>query len=166
MSKKSTANITVILAVNYLRGIERLALTFNAIINQKMNEADSSDIKVECFIYDDLADFRGMEDIELCLIFLNLLENAVEAEKNVSNPMIRFTIFQKAAYTCFKIENVVDKDILSLNPELNTTKDDKQSHGVGLKSVREIIEKHDGIFNIIQNDEWFTVEIMLLKSAV
>ena len=139
---------------------------FNAIINQKMNEADSSDIKVECFIYDDLADFRGMEDIELCLIFLNLLENAVEAEKNVSNPMIRFTIFQKAAYTCFKIENIVDKDILSLNPELNTTKEDKHSHGVGLKSVREIIEKHDGIFNITQNDEWFTVEIMLLKSAV
>ena len=91
---------------------------------------------------------------------------AVEAEKNVSNPMIRFTIFQKAAYTCFKIENIVDKDILSLNPELNTTKDDKQAHGIGLKSVREIIEKHDGIFNITQNDEWFTVEIMLLKSAV
>ncbi len=41
----------------------------------------------------------------------------------------------------------------------------KQLHGIGLKSVREIIEKHDGIFNITQNNEWFTVEIMLLKSA-
>ena len=60
----------------------------------------------------------------------------------------------------------MDKNILSLNPELNTTKDDKQLHGIGLKSVRDIIEKHEGIFNITQNDEWFTVEIMLLKSAV
>ena len=139
---------------------------FNAIINQKMNEAESAGIKVECFIMDDLSEFSGMEDIELCQIFLNLLENAIEAEKSIENPVIRFHIFQKAGYDCFKIENTVDKDVLAVNPELNTTKDDKHLHGIGLRSVREMIEEHDGIFNISQNGEWFTVEIMLLKSAV
>ena len=39
-------------------------------------------------------------------------------------------------------------------------------HGVGLKSVREIIDRHDGIFNVSQNEKWFSAEIMLLKHDV
>ncbi len=39
MSKKSTANITVILAVNYLRGIERLALTIDTSDMKKLTKA-------------------------------------------------------------------------------------------------------------------------------
>ncbi|MBP5431419.1 sensor histidine kinase [Ruminococcus sp.] len=138
---------------------------FNAIINQKMNEAENLNIKVECTICDDLSDFKGMEDIELCLIFLNLLDNAIEAEKNVKNPVIRFHVFKNTGYACFKVENVVEQDVLALNPKLKTTKSDKKVHGIGLKSVREIIEQHDGIFNITQDGKWFIAEIMLLKSA-
>lgn len=139
---------------------------FNAIINQKLNEAEKYNIKIECFILDDLADFIEMDDLELCLIFLNLLDNAIEAERNIDTPIIKFNIFQNAGYICFKIENIVDKDVLSINPTLTTTKKNKNIHGIGLRSVREIIDNHDGIFNITQNDKWFSVEIMLLKSAV
>ena len=64
------------------------------------------------------------------------------------------------------MENTVDQNILAVNPQLKTTKSDKKMHGIGLKSVREIIEQHDGIFNITQEGKWFIVEIMLLKSAV
>lgn len=139
---------------------------FNAIINQKLSEAEKSKIKIECFISDDLADFTGMDDLELCLIFLNLLDNAIEAEKNIDAPIIKLNIFQNAGYTCFKIENIVDKDVLSINPTLKTTKNNNRIHGIGLRSVREIIDNHDGIFNITQNDKWFSVEIMLLKSII
>lgn len=138
---------------------------FNAIINQKLGEAEKTGIKIECFIFDNLADFSGMDDLELCLIFLNLLDNAIEAEKNIDAPIIKLNIFQNAGYTCFKIENIVDKDVLSVNPTLKTTKNNNRIHGIGLRSVREIIDNHDGIFNITQNDKWFSVEIMLLKSA-
>lgn len=139
---------------------------FNAIINQKLNEAEKLNIKVECTICDDLSDFKGMEDLELCLIFLNLLDNAIEAEKDVKSPIIRFHVFKNTGYACFKVENTVDQNILAVNPKLKTTKSDKKMHGIGLKSVREIIEQHDGIFNITQEGKWFIVEIMLLKSAV
>lgn len=139
---------------------------FNAIINQKLNEADRSEIKIECCVFDDLSDFKGMDNLELCLIFLNLLDNAIEAEKEVIEPIIKLNIFAKAGYVCFKIENIVDDDILASNPNLRTTKKHKSIHGIGLKSVCEIIERHDGIFNISQNGKWFSVEIMLLKNAV
>lgn len=138
---------------------------FNAIINQKLGEAEKADIKIGCFIFDDLADFSGMDDLELCLIFLNLLDNAIEAEKDIDEPMIKLNIFQNAGYICFKIENIVDKDVLSINPMLKTTKNNNRIHGIGLRSVREIIDNHDGIFNITQNEKWFSAEIMLLKSA-
>lgn len=139
---------------------------FNAIINQKLSEAEKSKIKIECFILDDLADFSGMDDLDLCLIFLNLLDNAIEAEKNIEVPIIKLNIFRNAGYICFKIENIVDKDVLAVNPTLKTTKNNNRIHGIGLRSVREIIDNHDGIFNITQNDKWFSAEIMLLKSAI
>ena len=139
---------------------------FNAIINQKLNEAEQRNIKIECFIFNDLSDFNGMSDQELCLIFLNLLDNAIEAEAEVENPIIKLNIFQNRGYVCFKIENIVDKNILETNPNLHTTKQDKRMHGVGLKSVREIIDRHDGIFNVSQNEKWFSAEIMLLKHDV
>ena len=139
---------------------------FNAIINQKLNEAEQRNIKIECFIFNDLSDFTGMSDQELCLIFLNLLDNAIEAEAEVENPIIKLNIFQNRGYVCFKIENIVDKNILETNPNLHTTKQDKRMHGVGLKSVREIIDRHDGIFNVSQNEKWFSAEIMLLKHDV
>ena len=139
---------------------------FNAIINQKLSEAEQRNIKIECFIFNDLSDFNGMSDQELCLIFLNLLDNAIEAEAEVENPIIKLNIFQNRGYVCFKIENIVDKNILETNPNLHTTKQDKRMHGVGLKSVREIIDRHDGIFNFSQNEKWFSAEIMLLKHDV
>lgn len=139
---------------------------FNAIINQKLNEAENLGIKIECLVFDDLSEFTGMNDLELCLIFLNLLDNAIEAEGEVSEPIIKLNIFTKAGYECFKVENIVDKNILSINPNLKTTKDNKITHGIGLKSLREIIERHDGIFNITQNEKWFSAEIMLLRNAV
>ena len=139
---------------------------FNAIINQKLSEAEQRNIKIECFIFNDLSDFNGMSDQELCLIFLNLLDNAIEAEAEVENPIIKLNIFQNRGYVCFKIENIVDKNILETNPNLHTTKQDKRMHGVGLKSVREIIDRHDGIFNFSQNEKWFRAEIMLLKHDV
>lgn len=139
---------------------------FNAIINQKLSEAEQCNIKIECFIFNDLSDFNGMSDQELCLIFLNLLDNAIEAEAEVENPIIKLNIFQNRGYVCFKIENIVDKNILETNPNLHTTKQDKRMHGVGLKSVREIIDRHDGIFNFSQNEKWFSAEIMLLKHDV
>ena len=139
---------------------------FNAIINQKLNEADKINIKIECCVFDNLSDFTGMDNLELCLIFLNLLDNAIEAEKEITDPIIKLNIFTKAGYVCFKIENIVDDDILAFNPNLRTTKNNKTIHGIGLKSVREIIDRHDGIFNITQNGKWFSAEIMLLKNAV
>ena len=139
---------------------------FNAIINQKLNEADKTNIKIECYVFDDLSNFTGMDNLELCLIFLNLLDNAIEAEKKIVDPIIKLNIFAKAGYVCFKIENIVDDHILASNPDLRTTKNNKTIHGIGLKSVREIIDRHDGIFNITQNGKWFSAEIMLLKNAV
>lgn len=135
---------------------------FNAIINKKLSEAESKGIKVTCNIYDTLYDFDGLEDLELCIIFSNLLDNAIEAEANVETPEIKLTIFRNAGYICFKLENLVLDNILESNPEFKSTKSDNFVHGIGLKSVNELIDKHDGIFNIRPNGNWVSAEVMLL----
>lgn len=58
--------------------------------------------------------------------------------------------------------NIIDKEKnevcqygFEINPKLKTTKSDAHIHGIGLRSVREIIDNLDRIFNITQNEKWF-----------
>lgn len=136
---------------------------FNAIVNKKLSEAENKGIKIRCNIYDNLNDFNGINDLDLCIIFSNLLDNAIEAEEKVPNPEIKLTIFSKAGYICFKLENFVMYDISKINPELKSTKNNKEVHGIGLKSVNELIDKYDGIFHVGSNDGWVSAEVMLLR---
>ena len=56
--------------------------------------------------------------------------------------------------------NIIDKEKnevcqygFEINPKLKTTKSDAHIHGIGLRSVREIIDNLDRIFNITQNEK-------------
>ena len=42
-----------------------------------------------------------------------------------------------------------------------TTKEDKDFHGLGLKSVRYVVSKYQGNINIFQKDNLFVVDILL-----
>lgn len=46
--------------------------------------------------------------------------------------------------------------------ELVTTKDDESgNHDIGLKNVKEIVEKYDGMYSVKYDDEWFFVAILI-----
>ena len=47
-------------------------------------------------------------------------------------------IWSDAGYYCIEVSNTVEIDVLDENPNLFTSKSNKELHGVGLKSVRDI----------------------------
>jgi hypothetical protein len=49
--------------------------------------------------------------------------------------------------------------------EYLTSKPDKENHGHGLKIVRRIIEKRDGLLNISHTAKTFTVEAALKEKT-
>lgn len=126
----------------------------DAIIADKTMVAEKSDIKIQVNgVFTDKFD-----SVDLCIIFSNLLDNAIEACLNISGSSI-ITIDMKLqqGYQYIAIRNPY---IQNTNVKLMTTKQDKTHHGFGLSNVRNAVERHNGELLITQG-EVFTVEMTL-----
>lgn len=103
-----------------------------------------------------------LDTFDLCVIFSNLLSNAVEAAAKVeSGREKRITVYCGAfqGNTVIRITNTYPGD--GNLKELKTTKTDKLNHGYGLKNVEEVVKKAQGSFQITVEDGEFQAEIIL-----
>ena len=57
-------------------------------------------------------------------------------------------IRREKAYLRVEVVNATAGDVLADNPDLNTTKDDQSSHGLGLKIERNIIAHYEGMYQV------------------
>ncbi len=132
----------------------------NAILNQKSAYAKSLGIHTEFQIV--LPDPLPIDDLTLCSLFGNLLNNAIEACAQQDEPFIRLTVYPVKSYLALRIDNSVPEDVLQKNPQLQSTKEDSRNHGIGIKVLRDIVKKYDGILHYQMVDpHCFSVEIML-----
>lgn len=115
--------------------------TVNLIINTKVKEAQKNNILVETNIDD--ADFP-LNDNELCSVFANILDNAVEACKTIydGERWIKINIVNEMNCLIIKIVNSIS-EIPKKNKEVIVSS--KAGHmGYGLKSVAAIVDKYEG----------------------
>jgi sensor histidine kinase YesM len=76
--------------------------------------------------------------------------------------LIYLLIAGKEGKLQIKLENSIGEAVLKKNPELKTVKKDKDSHGFGMHSIRDIIKKYDGSYYFREEGENFCQEIKLL----
>lgn len=132
----------------------------SALLNQKKAFASSSQIQTDIQVM--LPERCPFQDVELCSVIANLFDNAIEASRGLSGASIRIVIKPVKNYLSFQFQNRVEEDVITKNPGLHTTKGDQKNHGIGLKVVRSIVEKYDGILNFrMAEDQYFSVECML-----
>ena len=86
-----------------------------------------------------------LSDAEISSLLGNLLNNAIEAARQCEHPFIRTRIYPSREYLCIEVVNRADPGKLRSNPSLATTKGDPELHGIGLKVVREIADRHQGM---------------------
>lgn len=90
----------------------------------------------------------GIDEIQLCTMLSNLLENAVE--HCAGNPAVLvISVLQNKGQLCIRIENSFDGIIKG------------DENGVGLRSVAAIVEKHGGTMNICHSSTTFTVDLLV-----
>ena len=128
------------------------------IINLKKQEAGRKGISIE--IESDIFKVIEIPDTDLCAIFSNLIDNAIE---NVipNGEAIRIYIKKRNELLIFIIRNPITKNTLSNDAGLFTTKKDKWHHGIGLDSVKYSINKNSGSFEYSIQDSWFEVIVTL-----
>ncbi len=94
----------------------------------------------------------GLSDLELCRIFGNLVDNAFEACSEVPESSERFlslTSSSNGGWVTVELRNPFAGEI-ELDGEGNpvSRKDDRFQHGIGLVSVRQIVERGGGFLQI------------------
>lgn len=133
-----------------------------AVLNSKLSKAKNANIEMQCYI---LSELESVSDMDLGIIFANLLDNAIEAcEKNKNNSEIIVKTWTEAGYYFLEISNTVESDILNDNPRLETNKCNSELHGVGLRSVKDIVKKYDGMISFDQKGYIFHVYVSLEKN--
>lgn len=108
-----------------------------------------------------------VEDTDVCTIFSNIFQNAVEeiTEHNINSPKIVITIHKGKEFVEYVVKNSISKDIdktdINKNGLPKSHKQDKRNHGIGMLNVKETVEKNHGSFEWFQSHGYFCVSIIL-----
>lgn len=131
----------------------------DAILTEKIEIAKNKNISVDTNIF--INKNLKIALLDFCIIFGNLLDNAIEASSKANNKNIVIKLVSKNNMLMCKISNSID-DNVHINKTFETTKKDKSSHGIGLKNVKTTIEKYNGELSINYDSSIFTVSFILL----
>lgn len=138
--------------VNYIQGNECI----NAILFSKNQRCKELNIPVS---YEITTNFDKEKESDIAIILSNLLDNAIRAEEHMEEKRISVQIFKYNEIRQLIVSNSIDKPLLKENPELMTTKKDKDNHGFGLLSVKSIVKKLGGSIDISDGDGEFAIHI-------
>lgn len=137
-------------------------LVLNAIVTLKLTYASSLGIKTFCAFPET---FDILEDVDLCNLIGNMLENAIEhCQKHLdkSNEVTISLTPSMGKYTLL-VRNTVHTSVLENNKQLKTSKENKNLHGFGTEIIAEIAQKYDGLFDYYERDGMFYSRVTLFQ---
>lgn len=139
----------------------------DTLIAGKMMNCRANNIKITCVADGNILDFMHVADI--CTVFGNALDNAIENVSLIEDPekrLIHMAISPKKNFVLIQINNYCENHITMKNGYPVTTKADKGNHGFGLKSIRYTLEKYHGTVNFDIKDNWFELKMLIPKGGV
>ena len=120
--------------------------TADYLINSKAAAAEADGIQFQAQV--EFPRRTNIRSVDLCAILGNLLDNAIEAARQVTDPSgrtVALTIRRIHQMLVIKVENSFAAAPVQEGGELKTTKTEGGLHGWGLKSAQTAAEKYDGM---------------------
>ena len=136
--------------------------TLDALLSKTWNSCEQRGIQWTCMADGKVLEF--MDPFDLYILLGNALDNAIECLTAIQEPEKRFlsvNIRRKGGLALICLRNYCDHapDFEQGLPV--TTKSDKNNHGYGTKSIREIAEKYNGQMSAKVEQNIFTLNILL-----
>ncbi|MCZ0703222.1 hypothetical protein J2T56_001488 [Natronobacillus azotifigens] len=122
------------------------------------------DINVTLTVVADGKALEFMEPIDISTLFGNILDNAIESVKKLDETdkrLIHLTVSRQNNFLRVSAENCYTGELTFNNGLPVTTKNDKNFHGYGLKSIQETVKKYDGTMTIRTEGGWFELRLLL-----
>lgn len=134
----------------------------NAILCEKMERAKKQHIDFSLYV-DPCIDFNYIDEVDLIIIFGNILDNAIEAAYKSEGKFIDINIvtIQNKKFFMIKVDNSFDGEILQKDKKLLTLKVNKDFHGFGIENVNTAINKYDGIMEYEIDESVFSLTIVI-----
>lgn len=131
----------------------------DTLLEQKKAKAESKGIAFR--IRADRIGELPFSDMEICTLFSNLLDNAIEACEKIQDDRrwIQLNIMRKSGMLYITISNSIKGRPLEKEGKLITNKQNHQLHGYGIKSVQKIVRKYKGEFSYQVHESEFIVTI-------
>lgn len=135
----------------------------DGLINLKFNEAES---KLHCNLKYSviISKYLQIDKIDICIILGNILDNALQALEECKDSNVRileFIMEEKKNILNIHMKNSYEGKRIEVNNRLVSTKKDNRYHGIGLKNVRRIVDKYNGIIETNYDDKFFITNIIL-----
>ena len=131
----------------------------NAILNTKYQEAKQKDV-VFVLKVNDLSDLP-IADEDIVVILSNLLNNALEACEKCNDKVLKIKFTKENEQIVISVVNSFDGNILVINGDYHTSKEDLSTHGMGIKNVKEVVDKYGGTC-VIRHDNYMFNFIILI----
>lgn len=132
----------------------------NLILSSFVRSADEQDIPIK--IKAAISRSIHVSETDLCVLLSNALENAMHAcqkQKEKGLPgMIEVSAYDRSGKFFLQIINSCDDNIRF---EHGIPVSDTPGHGIGVRSICAIVEKYDGIYTFLVEDNWFIVRVSL-----
>ncbi len=152
------ANMQEIKNKSYNTGITIFDVLMNYHIEQLESEVD---VKIKGCCNQSVA----LSDIDMCIVFSNLIQNAVEAlnRSNREGEFFHVEIKEGKEFVGIKIVNSSLPETVQVDEKgnLQTVKKDKENHGIGILNVKETVEKNGGKIEYQLEKEQIVCEVIL-----
>lgn len=157
-------------ALNYLNDCDMLIETSNeilhtghhivdALFSDKLQIAKKNNISIK---FEGLIPSDILSPVDLCIIFGNTLDNAIEACLKIENnteKVINVTVKQNHDYIFITFTNPCVENVEIKNNTMRTTKENTEMHGIGLYSIKQILKEYDGHLTLRCENNIFATEI-------
>lgn len=128
----------------------------DALLLSKARTAENDDIKLEISFESSFPE--SISDYDICGIFGNILDNAIEACEKCEDRYIHLAVKKQLDMLCIFCENPYSGII---SPDHVTSKSDKSSHGFGIKRIEQLAKKHGGIVKISAENGIFSISVLI-----
>lgn len=133
----------------------------DTVINLKYGQAVKQHITLVMKL--DKLEVFPLENEDTVILLSNLLDNALEACEKIENEqerIIKFKLVKKKEKYILVVSNRINNEIVVKGRTLETTKKNKQEHGIGMHNVQEIIDKYHMDGECRCEEGWFTYIII------
>ena len=133
------------------------------VINQKSEECQKKNITFK--FEHNQTDFSFMAETDICCVFANLLDNAVESAEKSAEKYVDCKLYKNNQLYFIEISNSCDDRPTAEKTHLITSKKDKECHGIGMMSVKDTVKKYHGDlhFEYTEENHIFTTVAMFQK---